>query len=111
MDYTQNLGYCKDNTHHYYSSAKSAFNNLNDHQRSLFVNNSAYATEWARLSAWASANGETINASNKLVQGNNLLISPVIPEKNATMIMLIIVAMIGLSSIGACIYIRRKRAQ
>ena len=40
MDYTDNLGYCSDSTHHYYSSAKDAFNLLNDHQRKLFTTNS-----------------------------------------------------------------------
>ena len=66
MDYTENLGYCKDNEHHYYSTAKTAFNALNTHQRSLFTSNSAYSTEWARLSTWASKNGEILNGSNQL---------------------------------------------
>ncbi len=72
MDYVQNLGYCKDNEHHYYSTAKSAFNSLNEHQRSLFTSNSAYVSEWARLQSWASFNNDSLNSSNQLE-------SPIVP--------------------------------
>ena len=110
MNYSQNLGYCKDSTHHYYSSAKSAFNQLNDHQRSLFVNNSAYATEWARLSAWASANGESINSNNELAQrtvGPSIL--KTIEQNNATIVLAILV-LAGIASIGACAYFYKKKS-
>lgn len=67
MDYTENLGYCSDSEHHYYATAKEEFNKLNDHQRSLFVNNEAYLAEWTRLSAWASKNNDSLNNNNLLV--------------------------------------------
>lgn len=69
MDYVDNLGYCNDSEHHYYSTAKSAFNGLNDHQRTLFTSNSAYLVEWTRLSTWASKNGDTLNSSSFLAVG------------------------------------------
>ena len=72
MNYTENLGYCNDSEHHYYSTAKAAFNNLNQHQRSLFTSNSAYSIEFARLKAWAKANGESFSASNLLSQNNTV---------------------------------------
>ena len=72
MNYTENLGYCNDSEHHYYSTAKTAFNSLNEHQRSLFTSNSAYSIEFARLEAWAKANGESFNASNILSQNNTV---------------------------------------
>ena len=109
MDYTQNLGYCKDNTHHYYSTAKSAFNSLNTHQRLLFTSNSAYSTEWARLSAWASANGESLNSSNVLAQNNNYQVGRIISENNNTITLIIIISLLGASSIGICFYLRKKR--
>ena len=68
MDYADNLGYCKDNEHHYYSTAKAAFNALNDHQRQLFTSNEAYAAEWARLQAWAYFNGDTLNQANNMLE-------------------------------------------
>ena len=111
MDYTQNLGYCKDSTHHYYSTAKTAFNNLNAHQRSLFVSNSAYANEWARLSAWASANGESLNSNNQLGQKVTLSIVPELAGQNNIAIVLVILALAGFASIGACFYINKKRTE
>jgi len=66
MDYTDNLGYCSDSTHHYYATAKDAFNDLNEHQRKLFTSNSAYLVEWTRLSTWASKNGDSLNATSIL---------------------------------------------
>lgn len=70
-DYTENKGWCKDTEHNYYGKntslgAKAAFNNLNAHQRELFTTNSAYTSEWARLSAWAEANGDSLKATNIL---------------------------------------------
>ena len=94
MDYTENLGYCNDSEHHYYATAKVAFNNLNDHQRSLFTGNVAYLAEWTRLSTWASKNGDTLNNNNSLVVIN---ISDSY-NANTTLIMIIV-----LSSLSTCL--------
>ena len=109
MDYTQNLGYCKDNTHHYYSTAKAAFNALNTHQRSLFVNNSAYATEWARLAAWASANGESINSNNQLTQRTSLAAIQEIAANSNIIVLMAVILVVGISAIGMYVYINKKR--
>lgn len=61
MDYVTNEGYCNDEEHHYYQSAKDAFNLLNEHQRKLFTSNSAYSLEWERLSTWAKIAGDDLN--------------------------------------------------
>lgn len=84
MDYTDNLGYCSDSTHHYYATAKDAFNDLNEHQRKLFTSNSAYLVEWTRLSTWASKNGDSLNATSilssakvvklNITNGNNYIV-------------------------------------
>lgn len=108
MNYVENLGYCKDNEHHYYSTAKSAFNALNTHQRSLFTTNSAYASEWARLSAWAHANGETLNGSNQL--GKAAQISPLVVKNNNlnNIAIIIVVSIVAVSAIGCYIFIKKK---
>ena len=106
MDYDQNLGYCKDSEHHYYSTAKTAFNALNEHQRSLFTSNSAYLTEWTRLSTWASKNGDSLNASNLLASNGNLTINLI---KNTNLVgILVIISLIGVSSIGAYFMLKRR---
>ena len=90
MDYTENLGYCSDSTHHYYTTAKDAFNQLNDHQRTLFTTNSAYLVEWTRLSTWASINGDSLNIDNKLSKSAFGLSSRNIEENNSTLIVIAI---------------------
>ena len=59
-DYTEELGYCKDNTHKYYAYAKVAFNQLDVSVREVFKTSSdqKIVDARARLEAWARANGE-----------------------------------------------------
>lgn len=109
MDYVQNLGYCKDNEHHYYSTAKSAFNSLNTHQRSLFTSNTAYANEWARLSAWALANGDSLNANNILEANKKLNPLAIVLETNDVLIIVLVVSIVEVGMIGSYFFIKRRR--
>lgn len=110
MNYVDNLGYCKDNEHHYYSTAKSAFNALKEHQRSLFTGNSAYASEFARLSAWATANGDLLNSSNLLSKSPTMSVLNIINNNNQlSIILFVVVGTISLSAIGGYFYLHRKR--
>ena len=106
MDYTSNLGYCSDSEHHYYSSAKSAFNGLNDHQRNLFINNSAYANEYARLCEWARINGDSINSNNKLEQFKGTILKT--GSDKATIIIISIVA-VSLLTVGGYFLLRKRK--
>ena len=107
MDYVQNLGYCKDNDHHYYSSAKTAFNNLNVHQRSLFTSNSAYLNEWNRLRSWASANGESLNQNNQL--GARTVVSLIKVPRNDNKTIILIFTMLGVGSIFTYWFVSKRR--
>ena len=106
MDYTSNLGYCSDSEHHYYSSAKTAFNGLNDHQRNLFVNNSAYTNEYARLCEWARINGDSINSNNKLEQFKGTVLKT--GSDKATIIIISIVAA-SLLTVGGYLLLRKRK--
>lgn len=106
MDYTENLGYCKDSTHHYYSTARDAFNVLNDHQRTLFTTNTAYTNEWDRLRTWAEFNNESLNSQNKLGAIEKVNESSV--STNETIVLVVIVSMISLSVIGGYFYFKNK---
>lgn len=111
MDYTENLGYCSDSTHHYYATAKAAFNVLNDHQRKLFTTNSAYLVEWTRLSTWASKNGDTLNSSNQLeiaVKPVNIIASSF---NSDIVIILAIGTLISLTVIGGYLLLRKRREE
>ena len=107
MDYTDNLGYCKDSTHHYYSTAKEAFNALNDHQRSLFTSNSAYSAEWDRLSTWAKVNGDELTNTNTLAKGS--FAYDILEENTDSNITLIILISVGLLSITTLLLIIKKK--
>lgn len=109
MDYAENLGYCKDSEHHYYSTAKLAFNNLNVHQRTLFTSNSAYLTEWSRLSAWAKANGDSLNSSNQLAIAPIQQFNQLIQTNSIEVFVIMSIFIITLSSAGGYFLIRRKR--
>lgn len=111
MDYTENLGYCSDSTHHYYSTAKAAFNDLNDHQRKLFTTNSAYLVEWTRLSTWASKNGDNLNSSNQLeiaVKPVNIIASSF---NSDIVIILVIGTLISFGVIGGYLLLRKRREE
>ena len=116
MDYTENLGYCKDGEHHYYSTAKTAFNALSDEARALFVSNSAYEAEYARLQAWADANGDQFGtdaqdhentliakAANPSIKTGNLINF----ESNPAMVAVISVGFVALC--GAFFISRRRK--
>ena len=109
MDYTENLGYCKDDEHNYYSTAKEAFNALNDHQRNLFTSNSAYLVEWTRLSTWASKNGDSLNQNNKLAVGIINPVLSIISDNSFDLIITLIT--ISIASISICGYfiLHKKR--
>jgi len=70
-DYNENLGWCKDSTHHYYSTAKTAFNALSGSARGCITDN-YYAAPYARLQAWATANNDVFSSAN-LIISNNLI--------------------------------------
>ena len=108
MDYTSNLGYCKDNDHHYYSSAKEAFNNLNNHQRTLFTSNTAYLSEWNRLSTWATINGDNLNVSNLLVKGR-IFVDEII-ESNSALTMIVTISISTLFLLTSCLIFKKRKA-
>lgn len=110
MDYTTSLGYCKDNDHHYYSTAKGAFNALNTNQRRLFTTNSAYSNEWSRLSTWASFNGESLNSNNVLtrIENNSAFSINYASENNITLI-IVLLACTSLALISAYSIYRKKQ--
>lgn len=98
MDYTENLGYCSDNEHHYYATAKAAFNDLNNHQRSLFTSNSAYLAEWTRLSTWASKNGDLLSSIN-----NKLIITSIVDSTESFKSNSALITIIVVSALSTCV--------
>ena len=109
MDYVENLGYCADSEHHYYTTAKAAFNALNTHQRSLFTGNDAYNAEWTRLSTWASKNGDSLNSNNQLAKGTNINPISSIVNDGSEIIIVVVISVLSLSMIGVYLLIKRRK--
>lgn len=109
MDYVENLGYCADSEHHYYTTAKAAFNALNTHQRSLFTGNDAYNAEWARLSTWASKNGDSLNSNNELAKGTNTNPISTVIDNGSEIIIVVVISVLSLSMIGVFLLIKRRK--
>lgn len=109
MDYVENLGYCADSEHHYYTTAKAAFNALNTHQRSLFTGNDAYNAEWARLSTWAAKNGDSLNSNNQLEKGTNTNPISTVIDNGSEIIIVVVISVLSLSMIGVLLLIKRRK--
>ena len=60
-------------TEGWYDLAKQAYALLTDTQRVTFVSDEKYAQPYARLRAWASANGDTFDENNQIVSASNAL--------------------------------------
>ena len=96
------------------STAVGYIKNLSTDEKATFQTSSDYviSTARTRLEAWATSQGKVINYSTgTLSNAVNSSINFVSKENNSKIIMVIILATVGMSTIGACLFIRRKRAQ
>ena len=115
-DYTESLGYCNDVEHNYYgkdteTGAKYHYNQLNDHQKELFAHNSAYANEFARLNAWANANGEIIATqnSNVIVKQSNIFIGETLYANRSNIISITMLSLAAISCVEFVIFKNSKK--
>ena len=101
-----------------YPNAKKAFNGtsgdfkLNDHQRLLFTTNDAYTNELARLEAWATHVGDSLNESTHVLEANHSIaaISNFASESSAATI-IVIISLVGLTAVGGYFLTRRRKEQ
>ena len=107
--YTTSKDYCSDEDHHYFADAKAAFNGMSDLSRQNFVTDSAYASAYQRLSAWAAANGETFNASNRIVEAANSNMMNTVEMNNSALIVVVVAAFVSTTFIGGYFLLRKKK--
>ncbi len=96
------------------STAVGYIKNLSADEKTTFQTSSDYviSTARTRLEAWATSQGKVINYSTgTLSNAVNSSINFVSKENNSKIIMVVILATVGMSTIGACLFIRRKRVQ
>ncbi len=100
-------GSCKGDV---YNAAKTAYNTLSDNQKFAFCNYDGYADEKARLLAWAAANGDTLDASNAIVEkkSSSLLIGAS-SRGSDVYVAAVCAGALALVGVGACFVFRKKR--
>ncbi|MBR2507756.1 MAG: hypothetical protein IKB70_12920 [Bacilli bacterium] len=109
LTYTSNSGYCADENHHYYSDAKTAYTSLTSAQKQTFCTDSAYADAYARLSAWANANGDVLDSDLNLVSKSRTSLTA-LTENNNIAILIIVIAS-SMTLIAGVIVFKRKKNQ
>ena len=111
-DYNENLGYCKDNEHHYYLTAKAAFNDLTDNQKMAFEHNAEFANAKARYQAWAAINNDAAP-----FDGNDTVVTPINGNNFVTALTaiggdytaIVIILMFAISSITVLMFLSYKK--
>lgn len=110
-DYSENLGWCNDSEHHYYETAKSAFNALSDEGRFAFQNATQFSDAKLRLDAWALANGDvydfTSNQYTKSKMSSRAFASS-LNVNNSSFFLVISVVSLGILSVFIY-YAKRKK--
>ena len=107
-DYNENLGYCKDNEHGYYLSAKIAFNSLTDEQKVAFRENAEFSNERARYEAWAFANGDAHPYDGSNAISTSKVLFPV-TTKDSSVLFVVIVAITLVGASTALLMIKKRR--
>lgn len=110
-----NTGYCKDSSHHYYSTAKAEFNALENTAKTEFMTNSETKIVNAknRLQAWAIANNEEIAFIDNTYVLNSKVVSPYMGENNSLNYLITVSAIISsllfVSFVAMAFYKKKQR--
>lgn len=114
-DYNDSLGYCNDTEHHYYATAKEAFNLLRVDVRLALIaymrsdlSSSAIHAAMMRLNEWAEFNGETIDVVNLGFTTLSKASRPIF-ENTSDPSLLILGCVCGVSLIGIFLLSRSKK--
>ncbi len=108
FDYTSESGYCADNEHHYYITAKEAFNALTSEQQAAFQNANCFKPSKARYEAWAAANGDANPYDNiNGISSSNILYS--INVGNNTFVIVIVATITILCATSIVIVIKKRK--
>lgn len=109
-DYSESKGWCNDKEHHYYDTAKSAYNSMGDEGRFAFQMDSAFANAKARLDAWATANGDVFDSkSNQYTKNEMKLGSLPLPVSDYDFPALLAISMVAMGLLAGFIIANRKR--
>lgn len=109
-DYSESKGWCNDKEHHYYDTAKSAYNSMGDEGRLAFQMDSTFTDAKARLDAWATANGDVLDPkSNQYTKNEMKLGSLPLPVSDYDFSALLIISMVAMGLLTGFFIVNRKK--
>ena len=113
-DYSSNLGYCNDDSHHYYVTAKAALIAMGSDYIDELQTNNAHAAILARYNAWATACGDTTPFEGDGIvqaQSGTRVITEMFSESGNTITIVVIVSVISVTAIGGYFFLRKRREE
>ncbi len=110
-DYVTSQGWCADNEHHYYETAKAAYNLMSEEGRLAFQNDEEFIDAKARLDAWANANGDSLDSASNRYNTNEIEVFPLSNLNNGYANLAIVTFVVAsLSILFIFIYKKRKKS-
>lgn len=110
-DYVTSQGWCADNEHHYYQTAKIAYNLMSEEGRFALQNDEEFIDAKARLDAWANANGDNLDSSSNKYNTNEIQVFPLSNLNNGYANLAIATFVVAsLSMLFIFIYKKRKKS-
>ncbi len=109
-DYSENKGWCNDKEHHYYDTAKSAYNSMDNEGRFAFQMDSTFTDAKARLDAWATANGDVLDSSSNQYTKNEMKLGSLpLPVSDCDFSALLIISMVAMGLLTGFFIVNRKK--
>lgn len=110
-DYVISQGWCADNEHHYYETAKAAYNSMSEEGRFALQNDEEFIDAKTRLDAWANANGDSLDSASNIYNTNEIEVFPLSNLNNGYANLAIVAfAIVSLSILFIFIYKKRKKS-
>ena len=103
-DYTSSQGWCADEEHAYYSKLKPVWAAMDEYEKAA-LSSEAYA----RLTAWAAANGDTFDSDMNLVAAARISILGITVQNSNAVAIIVIVSMISVTAIGGYFFLRKRK--
>lgn len=109
-DYSENKGWCNDKEHHYYDTAKSAYNSMSDEGRFAFQTDSTFTDAKARLDAWANASGDVFDSSSNQYTKNEMKLGSLpLPVSDYDFPALLVIFVVAMGLLTGFIIANRKK--
>ena len=110
-DYVILQGWCADNEHHYYQTAKAAYNSMSEEGRFALQNDEEFIDAKTRLDAWANANGDSLDSNSNKYNANEIQVFPLSNLNNGYANLAIATFVVAsLSILFIFIYKKRKKS-